>query len=512
MDLRSFSSSSPKARLAHTHSREGIQTGTTPYVTLSYCWGSKDFEFYKTTRANLDQGGRELPHDDLPRTFRDAFVIAKGLGVDYIWIDALCIIQDSIKDWNIESAKMPYIYSQALFCISADSSTNADGGCFNDDRSFDEWTEDPQVIHSSLSDARESTLFVYQAFITRRMPMTVRNAPITGRGWTFQERILSPRILHFTTEQVFWECREEYLAQDDTLTWLTKEESSSSSQTLSGLVKYNRQVPPSLIRDWYLNIAKQSSRRTLTYAKDKLPAISGIATAYHGALRCSYIAGTWTYKLGYGLCWLQYYSHSAKPFQAHRRNSFSWVSADGPLSWPSRPMDDPEESEFPFRLKTWNAPLINEHDPFGETGPCSLTVTGLLKKCRLSYEDCGAGHPGLFITGDTRDGVLQLGVPDLDSNELEKEQDVFCLPITSCVALYALVLSRLPTQDGDEKPKYSRIGLLKMSRERRKMQGKSLPLCDHCSRQASRGVEQWETVDDMSAWFGECEMQEIVLV
>ena len=504
VDLHGFSTSSPKLRLVHT---DNLGESIPPYAALSYCWG-KDV-FYKTTHANLEQGGRELPHDDLPCTFRDAFAIAKRLGVDYIWIDSLCIIQDSEADWNIESAKMPFIYSQALFCIAADSSASASGGCFNDSTSFDEFAEDPIVIRSSLSDGRESTLFVYQPAVGRFAPMTIETAPVAQRGWTFQERILSPRILHYTTEQVFWECRKGYIAQDGTKTWA---EDTGPSRSLSGLVNVKRQDPWSLIQDWYREVIMKFSRRRLTYTKDKLPAISGIARAYYGGLQCPYIAGIWTYKLGFGLSW---HREDSAPMssQVFRQNSFSWSSVDGPLGWSCQLMGDTGESEFPLRLISWDTPLVNEHDPFGETGPCSLTFMGLLKKSRLSYEDCGASHLEWVVIGETEHGFVQMGTVVVDSPV--EEQDVLCLPISTSGSthLLALVLAQVPAQDADEKPKYSRLGLLSISRSRKRVDGKIHRVCFRCNPRWGPSDEGWDQVTlEMSFWFGDCEMQEVVLV
>jgi hypothetical protein len=195
---------------------------------------------------------------------------------------------------------MPFIYSQALFCIAVGSSASASGGCFNNSTSFEEFAEDPIVIRSSLSDGRESTLFVYQPAVGRNAPMTIETAPVAQRDWTFQERILSPRILHCTTEQVFWECRKGYITQDGTKTWL---QNTSPSRSLSGSVNVNRQNPWYLIQNWYHKVMMMFSRRRLTYTKDKLPAISGIARAYYGGLQYLYIAGIWTYKLGLALGW-----------------------------------------------------------------------------------------------------------------------------------------------------------------------------------------------------------------
>jgi hypothetical protein len=83
-----------------------------------------------TTRATLEQRQREIRFSELPRTFKDSIIIARKLKIQYIWIDSLCIIQDSADEWEREAEKMGTVYCNSLVCIAADGSLNRHGGCF----------------------------------------------------------------------------------------------------------------------------------------------------------------------------------------------------------------------------------------------------------------------------------------------------------------------------------------------------------------------------------------------
>src|SRR5947209_7177591 len=100
------------------------------YLTLSHCWGNADSMPIKTTTSNEQVHLKGLDTATLPQTFCDAVIITKHLGFRYLWIDALCIIQDSQSDWQTESANMASIYQGSSLTIAASSSSNSDGGCF----------------------------------------------------------------------------------------------------------------------------------------------------------------------------------------------------------------------------------------------------------------------------------------------------------------------------------------------------------------------------------------------
>jgi len=78
------------------------------YATLSHCWG--DIPFLRLETRNQDAFSRIIPSDQLPKTFQDAIEIAKALGLEYIWIDSLCIVQDDDDDWRKEAALMSSVY------------------------------------------------------------------------------------------------------------------------------------------------------------------------------------------------------------------------------------------------------------------------------------------------------------------------------------------------------------------------------------------------------------------
>ena len=98
------------------------------YTTLSHCWG-KD-QPIKTTKANLSDHLREVKWPLLPKTFQDAVIITHGLGIEYLWIDSLCIVQDDMNDWGKESAEMKNVYGYSYLTIAAAAGEDSRHGLF----------------------------------------------------------------------------------------------------------------------------------------------------------------------------------------------------------------------------------------------------------------------------------------------------------------------------------------------------------------------------------------------
>jgi hypothetical protein len=143
----------------------------TQYVALSHRWGPPEFLVPRTLEANLETHiSTGLRHEDLPKTFRDAIHIARAMGYGYLWIDSLCIIQDSPDDWKKEARRMAIIYDNAVFTIAAMDAQNSSQGLF--------------PTHGGCVDTLES------------------------RAWVCQERMLASRTLMFTKNSVAWECRQ----------------------------------------------------------------------------------------------------------------------------------------------------------------------------------------------------------------------------------------------------------------------------------------------------------------
>lgn len=188
---------------------------TADYVALSHCWGVSR-AMPKTTQANLQSNLESIRISELPATFRDAILLTKALGIKYLWIDSLCIVQDDQSDWELESSLMAEIYSNATLTIAATGSSDLHGGCL-----FDRWchqrnpprilsmksvelkaqvNKSSQAIHVRLLPTAHETFLIGSGFLDR-------TGALMRRAWAFQERLLSPRIIHFHHEELFWECK-----------------------------------------------------------------------------------------------------------------------------------------------------------------------------------------------------------------------------------------------------------------------------------------------------------------
>ena len=169
----------------------------THYLALSHCWGGSSlFSLTTATYQSMLQG---LPTERLSRNIQDAIRITRRLGFSYIWIDSLCILQDSKEDWIRESINMKDIYAGAICTIAATGSENADGGCFYQRNSL-------ALYPCRLVGAPDKGVYVQRDGLFD-FERGVDQSPLNRRAWVFQERLLSPRILHFGSELLFWECQ-----------------------------------------------------------------------------------------------------------------------------------------------------------------------------------------------------------------------------------------------------------------------------------------------------------------
>jgi hypothetical protein len=179
------------------------------YTVLSHVWGRADIEC-KTTRHKLDQYRVEIHYEDLPVTFREAIQITRSLGINYIWIDSLCIVQNDAQDWECESAKMSSIFRGAAMTISATTSNDCHEGC-GINNTIEPPSHFPSVLDISPAFAiRGPEQLSYLSKIEQHM----KNAPVHKRAWIFQEKHLSQRILHLTPTQFVWQCATRSESED----------------------------------------------------------------------------------------------------------------------------------------------------------------------------------------------------------------------------------------------------------------------------------------------------------
>ena len=195
------------------------------YATLSHRWGSH--QDCVTTKALLQEHKKALPWSQLPQTFRDSIEFCLAIGINYLWIDALCIVQDDDADWHIEAAKMADVYQNSYITLAATSASSGTAGCFhgssNSKQEHRLYEESRALASTEGSTSRLAGDVEAGDVISVRQKAshwdnsvgvkTARLHPLLTRGWVFQERILSSRMLHFCAEEMVWECRTETLCE-----------------------------------------------------------------------------------------------------------------------------------------------------------------------------------------------------------------------------------------------------------------------------------------------------------
>jgi hypothetical protein len=242
-----------------------------------------------------------VPMSHLSKTFQNAIEITRRLSVRYLWIDSLCIIQDSKDDWEIEASQMEHVYRNSYFNIAATHAADGRGGLFVE--------RDTDLIRPYKVTATWNGEEPVEFFITEDLVEWVRKfnlEPLITRAWVVQERLLAPRICHFTSTEVIWECNELWACERVPGTALESKYYLPATNLPSDSFSSLSLDSPNLdfdARDCWVGIVSVYSRSNLTRETDRLAAISGIARKMQSFLRDDYLAGMWRKNLEYQLIW-----------------------------------------------------------------------------------------------------------------------------------------------------------------------------------------------------------------
>ncbi|KAG6364454.1 hypothetical protein INS49_006055 [Diaporthe citri] len=366
------------------HLKVPKQGSEAEYVALSHCWGG-DVEI-KLVEGNLEKFQLSLPFDDLAANFQDAIEVTRKLGIRYLWIDSLCIIQDSTADWEEESKMMTTVYRDCTLTVSAMSSEKSEDGfltCRPDDGGAINW----EAAHvKSLSDRDEDV----QARVGRFDPRQEeslwdleenpkKKGPLARRGWTLQENVLSPRHLYYGANLIHWTCPSARLSANGMrgMHKLDKRYPAASAVIFGDILRQQNQVSAygveEVLMDYYVFVENYSARN-LTKASDKFPAFSGIVQRLQPVLG-DYMAGLWRRDIVRGLWWVK--EVEGGPVSKYRAPSWSWASVDGPVSCATCSKD---EGPFDVQMLDYAIRLADHDNPFGQVRSASLTLRGWTKR------------------------------------------------------------------------------------------------------------------------------------
>ncbi|KAF1989458.1 HET-domain-containing protein, partial [Aulographum hederae CBS 113979] len=318
------------------------------FIALSYCWGllSSTQPFLKlTTSLASDWIGNQTPLaiKDLPATYQDLITVARKLGVRYAWIDALCIIQDSPSDWTTESSKLHAIYSQAYCTIAPLLNRSVHESFLTSQLPTNSPAKIPFYTPSSPSDNNDDETSTYTLTYRTTVRPNVLNLahhtdhasqlpPWSTRGWTFAEELLSTRILYFSPSSPTCSMPSiTYTCAAHTLSSNCPSIDVAPHRLVFRLLAGGKM---DLRREWR-KLVRRYSWRHLTYARDKFPALGGLARAVNEVLRDEYVAGLWKGDLVRGLLWWVLEPRKCLGEEGWRAPSWSWAGVEGRIGYRS---------------------------------------------------------------------------------------------------------------------------------------------------------------------------------
>lgn len=491
------------------------------YVTLSHCWGSS--KFIKLTKENCDDFEKGIALGSLPKTFQQAIDFASRLRKDvrYIWIDALCIIQDSEDDWNTESVKMYDVYHNSFCNISATNANDNSEGLYSQRDPQRLWENEIRLNTDGIptSFPQKSQLGVEP--LLRRCGIldatfwarSIEDAPVNRRAWVLQERLLAPRVLHFGFHQIAWECR--HLEATESLPYGT-----SNLEVKDGVVVETTRLKSSLAQDYvprslvpdaehlawqahecWKRIIERYSTTSITKESDRLIALAGIAQMSSRQIgsKVLYVAGLWEKWLASQLLWRVNSDYSDGKYSFPQRRAKTFIAPT--FSWARilakqgiKCGETVREDRLLFAVKHISLPQKTDKDRFSlvesDESVIYIELGGRLAAINL-VKGKGSGitryrwnltngnqNPKRDLSG------LYLDSPEDDASLFENAQaGLHCMPAYRNAKNYTICLI-LRLVDGEVSPHhYKRVGLamvpsyeaMQLALERGKLDRTSFP-------------------------------------
>jgi hypothetical protein len=419
---------------------EGLEA---PYAALSYCWGAKQPNSLLGER--LPDYVKCIPRANLPQTIQDAITATANLGLRYLWVDSMCIIQDSSTDKRKEISKMREIFRNALVTISAASARSVSEGFLH--------PRTPPVpsvcVPLRCPDGSYGEVSLYSDGEEPHLVYTEGDHPVESRAWTLEEKVLSRRILVYSSTHLRWLCDSSQYgdggAQENFMDYMPAKYRLPLRQREAPSHPSQNNISSSSLRNSWRILVGEFTKRSLTAPEDKLRAIAGLAEEYQQLMNDTYHAGLWESELVTELLWRRNSLSDSglllpRPVK-YRAPSWSWASVDSEVAIRKTAVEPVK-----FEVIGCTTTLISNFAPFGEVSSGILRVYA---RMRAAWWDPVAED---FFD---RDGGLRLGkgIPDAFEENTSASCAVSALAVS---ANHGLIL--IPTETAGDL--YRRLGWL----------------------------------------------------
>ncbi|KAF7677344.1 hypothetical protein GT037_004203 [Alternaria burnsii] len=325
------------------------ESSDSKYLALSHMWGTDPKQQLQLVLSRLEEFQENIPWTELPFIFKEAIRIARQVGYDHIWIDSLCIIQDSASDWAAEAGKMAHVYGHADCTIAyllppQDVLTKP--------------RQDPMVWTPCM--LRHPSVASRGMYVCAKRDdwnsdsvrtefgidwLSPKDWPLFTRAWACQEYLLSPRILFAGHRNLMWECSEllsdELLGPMDEITGTTASKTHFSAVKSVTLPVTNMTEQLEFVQNWGM-LVHHYRAGVLTQPKDRIMAFAGIAQAVRDSSGMTYLAGSWAQMFPLSFAW----SVAARSDNTTMPELEPVVEPVPSWSWFSVPIPSPDKLTF----------------------------------------------------------------------------------------------------------------------------------------------------------------------
>lgn len=377
------------------------------YAALSYCWGdTKKYPPLETRDATLQSRLKGIPFSEVPPTIQDAVTVTRKLKLQYLWIDALCILQGNAEDWQKESATMTQVYGHAYVTIAAAVGNSSHSGFLGLNRN----KERAQIPCHAMLKRHGISGHMYLSPTTYYYDWSdfeedIEVSTWNKRAWTFQERNISRRVLYFG-KKLYFQCQSCSRIENLPKHIVDSNAGSSQSERIHKVTRDSN--AKRMLYKFWRDAVRTYSSRALSYESDRLPAISGVAHHIADITSSEYLAGLWQDDLLIGLLWSTDTGSGRAPRrpEEYLAPSWSWVSCGATELYWLAYADEATEIESQCEIIDVQTTL-STLDPMGRVNSGYIILRGKVEWLKRSE-------------------ISQTGSYGFDYGENDSEDDLVC--------------------------------------------------------------------------------------